>query len=300
MNPEWYYTANGGQQGPVTAADLKKLAQAGTISKEDLVWKEGMPNWVPAKNVKGLFTPLGASGETKAISQSGEAKKAAPAPAPAAPADVAPAPEERPSQARPKAVREEPPVEEPDVAEEEERPRRSRRDAEDDDDDRPRRSRRDDDEEDDRPRSSRRRDEDDDDEDRPRHSRLRDDEDDEDEDRPRRPKRRKKKSVRDGKGLAIAAMICGLLGLAAFLSSCCGFQIAGPQGEFAGLVSLAALLAFGLNLTAVILGYSSLQTAGRGFALTGLITGLVGLIPFLLGVILMMFGMALVGGGRLR
>lgn len=55
MKPEWYYTQGGQQFGPFTAADLKKFGEEGKIKPDDLVWKEGMANWVAAKAVKGIF-----------------------------------------------------------------------------------------------------------------------------------------------------------------------------------------------------------------------------------------------------
>ncbi|WP_052639963.1 GYF domain-containing protein [Zavarzinella formosa] len=70
MKPEWYYTSAGQQLGPFTAADMKKFAESGKLKPDDLVWKEGMANWVAAKAVKGIF------------------------PAPAAPAPKAAEPEE--------------------------------------------------------------------------------------------------------------------------------------------------------------------------------------------------------------
>lgn len=44
---EWYYAHNGQQQGPVEEATLTQLVNSGTITRETLVWKEGMPNWLP-------------------------------------------------------------------------------------------------------------------------------------------------------------------------------------------------------------------------------------------------------------
>ena len=150
MSQEWYYSVDGDRQGPVSAADLKKLAEAGSLKATDLVWKDGMADWAQAKTVKGLF---------------GGGSAANPTPARA----------EEPARDR---RRDE---------DEDERPSsRSRKRDEDEDDDRPRRRRDDDDEDDDRPSGRvRRRDEDEDDDDRP--ARRRDD--DEDEDRPRKKKR---------------------------------------------------------------------------------------------------------------
>ena len=151
MSQEWYYSVDGDRQGPTSAAELKKLADAGTLKPTDLVWKDGMADWAPAKSIKGLFAASSASGAA--------AKPAEPA-----------------AKARP-------------ANEDDDRPHARRRDEDDEDeeDDRPRRRRRDEDEEEeDRPVRSRRRDEDDEEEDRP--VRRRDD-DDEDDDRPRKRRR---------------------------------------------------------------------------------------------------------------
>jgi uncharacterized RDD family membrane protein YckC len=43
---EWYYVQGSDQVGPVSNADLAKLARAGDISGETLVWREGLENWI--------------------------------------------------------------------------------------------------------------------------------------------------------------------------------------------------------------------------------------------------------------
>lgn len=56
MSPvEWYYARDNLQQGPVSSLELKQLAAAGNLSPDDLVWREGMAEWAPARNVRGLF-----------------------------------------------------------------------------------------------------------------------------------------------------------------------------------------------------------------------------------------------------
>ncbi|MEN6450758.1 MAG: DUF4339 domain-containing protein [Thermoguttaceae bacterium] len=56
MTPvEWYYARDNKQMGPVSAAELKRLATAGELRPEDLVWREGMTEWSLARNVRGLF-----------------------------------------------------------------------------------------------------------------------------------------------------------------------------------------------------------------------------------------------------
>ena len=55
MEAVWYYVVNGEQQGPVSFADLQAAAAGGKVAPTALVWKEGMPDWVAAQTVAGLF-----------------------------------------------------------------------------------------------------------------------------------------------------------------------------------------------------------------------------------------------------
>jgi TM2 domain-containing membrane protein YozV len=173
VSQEWYYSVDGDRQGPVSGAELKKLAEAGTLKATDLVWKDGMPDWVAAKSIKGLFGTSGVA--APASSKSGEQAKARPAPADE---------DDRPAPARAR-----------------------RRDEDEDEDDRPRRRRDEDEDEDDRPVRARGRDEDDDDEDRPVRRRDDDDVDEDEDDRPRKKKRRVPEDTANKK------MVAGLLGI---------------------------------------------------------------------------------------
>ena len=295
MNPEWYYTANGGQHGPVTAADLKKLARDGTIHPDDLVWKNGMASWVAARTVKGLFAPAlkpdqpGAAStqnapavastsvdsETELIDDLPLKKKAEKPPAEKTAKPLKPALLEDVEEDR--QVGEEPGEESPRAL--------------------ARRSARDDDEEEDRPaRKSRRRDEefeDDDDDDRSRkRSRRRDEDDDDFDDRPRRKKKRGgKKGMKPGTGLGMTSMICGILCILSDACVCSGFL--GIIGL--GLAVVSAVLA----LVAIFTGFSALKTEGKGFGIAGLITGIIGLIPTLLILVGLIFGAAAVGVGAM-
>jgi hypothetical protein len=56
---EWYYARDNRQMGPVSAAELKRLAMFDELRPDDLVWKEGMTEWAAARNVRGLFEPEG-------------------------------------------------------------------------------------------------------------------------------------------------------------------------------------------------------------------------------------------------
>src|ERR1043166_4789041 len=51
----WYYTSEGQAREPVTGSELKQLAAAGQLKPTDLVWKEGMSQWVRASLAPGPF-----------------------------------------------------------------------------------------------------------------------------------------------------------------------------------------------------------------------------------------------------
>jgi hypothetical protein len=54
---EWFYARGGQQSGPVTWEQLAELARSGALDPvKDLVWTSTMKDWVPAGEVKGLFT----------------------------------------------------------------------------------------------------------------------------------------------------------------------------------------------------------------------------------------------------
>lgn len=52
---DWLYAVDGEQNGPISSKELRNLAEAGQLGADDLVWKDGLKNWVPAKCVRGLF-----------------------------------------------------------------------------------------------------------------------------------------------------------------------------------------------------------------------------------------------------
>ena len=54
MNVEWYYVKRGRQYGPVPPDELNELARTSYLLPTDLVWKEGMSDWIPASRVQGL------------------------------------------------------------------------------------------------------------------------------------------------------------------------------------------------------------------------------------------------------
>jgi membrane protease subunit (stomatin/prohibitin family) len=55
---QWFVGIGGAQQGPYDAAALHGLVGAGSLTRETLVWKDGMAGWLPAAQVPeigGLF-----------------------------------------------------------------------------------------------------------------------------------------------------------------------------------------------------------------------------------------------------
>jgi hypothetical protein len=57
MGQQWYYEQDGEQHGPVTVAELKQLAAAGKLH-DARVKRDGMADWLPAAQVKGLLPDI--------------------------------------------------------------------------------------------------------------------------------------------------------------------------------------------------------------------------------------------------
>ena len=59
MERMWYYAKTGSseKQGPISEKDLKSIIAIGQITGQDLVWSEGMKNWVPLHRVPELTPP---------------------------------------------------------------------------------------------------------------------------------------------------------------------------------------------------------------------------------------------------
>jgi hypothetical protein len=91
MAGQWFYASGGGQTGPVETADLRRLADEGTLRPTDLVWREGQPEWVPASKVPEL-SGTAAGDATPAVVEAPPAGAPAPGAAPyyAEPAAVLP------------------------------------------------------------------------------------------------------------------------------------------------------------------------------------------------------------------
>ena len=93
---DWYFARGNKQIGPVSAADLRRLAVAGELSPDDLIWHEGLSEWTKARNVRGLFeeeSKLTAAEETPSKPVVALPPEAAPAAEPIEPGEPAEAPE---------------------------------------------------------------------------------------------------------------------------------------------------------------------------------------------------------------
>jgi len=54
---QWYYSKNNTQLGPVAADELRAKLVSGEVSQTDLIWKEGMADWLPAARVPEFASP---------------------------------------------------------------------------------------------------------------------------------------------------------------------------------------------------------------------------------------------------
>lgn len=54
MSRMWHYVRNGQPQSPVPEEQLRALRASSALRAEDLVWREGLPAWIPAGQVPEL------------------------------------------------------------------------------------------------------------------------------------------------------------------------------------------------------------------------------------------------------
>jgi len=82
MAQQWYWMQDGQKHGPIETAGLRELARNGQLKPTDLIWREGLPHWVPATQGRGLF-PDQLSGATARPAPTGQsAASASPQPPP--------------------------------------------------------------------------------------------------------------------------------------------------------------------------------------------------------------------------
>jgi hypothetical protein len=56
MADNWYVGRNGQRSGPFTTPQVRQMAASGELKPSEMVWKEGMANWVAASTIKEFFT----------------------------------------------------------------------------------------------------------------------------------------------------------------------------------------------------------------------------------------------------
>ena len=87
MAADYHYSRDGQSFGPVPVEQLRELAAKGQLSATDLVWKEGMAEWVPAGRFKGLIpaAAVAPAAVVPSTDASPEFRLSEPAPAPVIP-----------------------------------------------------------------------------------------------------------------------------------------------------------------------------------------------------------------------
>ena len=58
MRPaRWYRLVEDEVVGPVGLAEVRRAVLAGELGPDDAVWSDGMPDWLPARDVPALVPP---------------------------------------------------------------------------------------------------------------------------------------------------------------------------------------------------------------------------------------------------
>ncbi len=53
----WYYAKGNQRFGPVEEPEMRRLIAVGGVQRNDLVWREGLPDWRPAGELETFFPP---------------------------------------------------------------------------------------------------------------------------------------------------------------------------------------------------------------------------------------------------
>lgn len=60
-NRRWWHRKNGSETAPVDEMTLQQMLASGNLASDALVWTDGMPQWVPAREAPGLSSIQGPS-----------------------------------------------------------------------------------------------------------------------------------------------------------------------------------------------------------------------------------------------
>jgi hypothetical protein len=53
----WYHLQGEDQHGPITLDEIRRLVVDGQVAPDTFVWADGMPDWLPARQVPALTPP---------------------------------------------------------------------------------------------------------------------------------------------------------------------------------------------------------------------------------------------------
>ncbi|HSK24801.1 MAG TPA: DUF4339 domain-containing protein [Egicoccus sp.] len=53
----WYHLQGQDQHGPLDLETMRRLVMHGTIRSDTYVWADGMPDWLPAREVPAVTPP---------------------------------------------------------------------------------------------------------------------------------------------------------------------------------------------------------------------------------------------------
>ena len=53
----WYHLQGEEQHGPIALAEIRELVLEGTVTPDTYVWADGMPDWLPAREVPAITPP---------------------------------------------------------------------------------------------------------------------------------------------------------------------------------------------------------------------------------------------------
>jgi len=58
----WYYVVDGARVGPVEESEITRLIDAGTVTAQTLVWREGLDGWVAASEHFAMSSAMSTPG----------------------------------------------------------------------------------------------------------------------------------------------------------------------------------------------------------------------------------------------
>jgi hypothetical protein len=60
--PGWFYAQGANQNGPVHLAELQRMVDSGVVGPMTMVWRNGLPDWLPAHHAPELRFPVSVVG----------------------------------------------------------------------------------------------------------------------------------------------------------------------------------------------------------------------------------------------